>query len=160
MSRFDRIMVSIDIGASRTMRRLTHAERWTFVAGILALAARSPIRGALLIARGEPADLEDIAEQAGVSKAVATSARHKLIQLDVLEWDEELGAYIVVNWSTYQREPKASDSREAWRERKQKQRDNANVSRGDVTRDSHAVVTPIGHGDHSWARSRSEGEAK
>jgi hypothetical protein len=138
--RFDSILVSIDIGASRTIRRLNVGERWTFIAGVLSLAAKSPVRGALLIALQEPVSLDDIAEQAGVTKAVAKSAVDKLVRLDVLEWDDELNGLIVVNWNDYQREPKASDSREAWKSRKQKQRDketsHAPMSRGTVTRDT------------------------
>lgn len=168
--RFDSILVSIDIGASRTMRRLSVAERWTFVAGVLSLAAKSPIRGALLIARGEPVSTDDIAEQAGVTKAIAQGAMDKLIRLDVLEWDEEIGGYIVVNWNDYQREPKSSDSREAWRERKQRQRDKETESRPDVPRDSHAgvtpvageVVTPISHAlpSHAYGATRFGREGK
>jgi hypothetical protein len=107
--RFDSVLVSIDIGASRTIRRLNVGERWTFIAGVLALAAKSPIRGALL------------------------------------------NGLIVVNWNDYQREPKASDSRAAWKARKQKQRDKDDESRADVTRDSHAgrvaQVTPLSRGE-------------
>jgi hypothetical protein len=149
--RFDSVLVSIDIGASRTIRRLNVGERWTFIAGVLALAAKSPIRGALLIALQEPVSLDDIAEQAGVTKAVAKGAVDKLIRLDVLEWDNELNGLIVVNWNDYQREPKASDSRAAWKARKQKQRDKDDESRADVTRDSHAgrvaQVTPLSRGE-------------
>jgi hypothetical protein len=141
--KFDSILVSIDIGASRTMRRLTVTERWTFVAGVLALASKSPVRGALLVAQREPVSFDDIAEQAGVPKATAKTTVDKLTRLDVLEWDDELGGLIVVNWNEYQREPKASDSREAWRERKQRERDKKTESRPDVTRDSHANVTPV-----------------
>jgi hypothetical protein len=168
--RFDSILVSIDIGASRTMRRLTVPERWTFVAGVLALAAKSPTRGSLLIAPNEPVSLDDIAEQAGVTKAVAKTTLDKLTRLDVLEHDDDLGGLIVVNWNDYQREPKASDSREAWRERKQRERDKANESRPDVTRDSHAEVpregladvTPLGHADpsHAYGATRFAREGK
>jgi hypothetical protein len=160
--RFDAVLVSIDIGASRTMRRLTVGERWTFVAGVLALAAKSPTRGALLIAAGEPVSTEDIAEQAGVTKAVAKSTLDKLSRLDVLEWDDELGGLIVVNWNDYQREPKASDSREAWRERKQRERDKASESRADVPRDIPADVTPLVHADpsHAYGATRFAREGK
>lgn len=139
--RFDSILILIEIGGSRTLRRLTVGERWTFIAGVLPLAAKSPIRGALLIAIGEPVSLDDIAEQAGVPKATAKTTLDKLTRLDVLEWDDELGGLIVVNWNTYQPEPKASDSREAWRERKQRQRDKSSESRPDVTRDNGAGHT-------------------
>jgi 5-methylcytosine-specific restriction endonuclease McrA len=123
--RFDSILVSIDIGASRTIRRLNVGERWTFIAGVLALAAKSPVRGALLIALREPVSLDDIAEQAGVTKAVAKSAVDKLVRLDVLEWDDELNGLIVVNWDRYQVEPKkdptAADRMKRYRARLREQ---------------------------------------
>lgn len=152
--RFDSILVRVDIGASRTMRRLTVAERWTFVAGVLALASKSPLRGALLVADGEPVTTTDIADQAGVPNATAKSSLDKLRRLKVVEWDDDIGALIVVNWHDYQREPRASDSRQAWRDRKAKQREREAMSRADVTRDSHADVTPNGHAGLSTRVSR------
>lgn len=136
---FDSILLKTKVGASRTLRRLTPSERWCFVAGVLCLAGESPIRGALLIAEGVPATVEDIADQAGVSKSVAKSTIDKLIGLRKLEQDNDLGCLIVMRWHTHQPEPKPSDTREAWRIRKQRQRDNERESHADVTRD----VTPM-----------------
>ena len=55
-AKFDRFMVVNDIGTGRKLRRLPVVQRWTYVAGVLAIASQSPIRGALLIHDGEPGD--------------------------------------------------------------------------------------------------------
>ena len=138
-SEFDSFLVKTKIGGSRTLKRLTPAERWCYVAGVLALASESPVRGALLIAEDEPVTTADLADQAGVPRSTASSCVEKLTRLGKLEHDSELGCLIVVRWHSHQPEPKPSDSREAWRDRKQRQRDKARDGHAGHARD----VTPM-----------------
>ena len=149
---FDSFLVKARIGGSRTLRRLTPAERWCYVAGVLALAAESPIRGALLIAEGIPVTVADLAAQAGVPKSTAASSVEKLCQLGKLEHDDELGCLIVVRWHHHQPEPKPSDSREAWRERKRRQRERERDSHAGHTRD----VTPSSRPEVEVGKLREE----
>lgn len=112
--------------SSRTVRRLDDAEFRAFIAA-LCLAGESPMRGALLIAEGEPYSTQEIADEAGVSGEVAEASLSKLVKLGTLAPDEDLGCLRFTNWSTFNqeprlREPKPSETREAWRERKRKQR--------------------------------------
>src|SRR5258708_35683637 len=111
-------MVRVEIGNSRKLRRFTAAERWCVVAGVWALAAKSPVRGNLLIAPNVPADDGDIAEQAGVKIATARATLARMRELGMLEADREVGAELVHGWHVHQPEPKPSESPEAWRERK------------------------------------------
>lgn len=133
MSEFDSILLRVEIGASRKLRRFTPEQRWCVVAGVWALAAKSPLRGYLLVAENVPVEVDDVAEQAGVKPAIARAALAKMRELGMLETDNEAGAEHVHDWHQHQREPKQSESREAWRERKRRQREEG--------RDGHAVVT-------------------
>lgn len=141
--RFDSFLIGNDVAHEPPCPRLTVAERWCWIAGVKAIASKSPIRGALLIAYGEPASAVDVARQAHVTPAVARTTLGKLVKWQMLEHDDELGGLFIVDWHSEQREPKPSDSREAWRERKARQRDKAD----DVPRDIHADVTPNGHAE-------------
>lgn len=114
-------MVAVGIGPNRKMRRLTDAEFRAFIAGVLPIAAESPTRGTLLVADDVPATAEDVAAIAGVTAEAAESAMRKLTELDTLATDED-GARYLPSWPTWNPAPRASDSREAARERKRKQR--------------------------------------
>jgi hypothetical protein len=114
-------MVSQKIGSDRKIRRLEAGQRWAFIAGVLALAAQSPERGRLLIAEGIAVTDADVAEEAGVSVPVARAALKKLRELGVVTRDDD-GFELVTSWPTWQPDPKPSDSREAWRERKRLER--------------------------------------
>lgn len=146
MGEFDSILIRVEIGASRKLRRLTPEERWCAVAGVWCLAAKSPLRGYLLVAEKVPVDVDDIAEQAGVKRSVAQSTLKKMHELGMLEVDEELDSEHVHDWHVHQPEPKASESRAAWRERKRRQRESKASGHGDVPptvpRDGPTIVTP------------------
>ena len=143
MSGFDSILVRVEIGGSRKLRRFTPAERWCVVAGVWALAAKAPLRGYLLIAEGIAVEPADIAEQAGVTPAIARSTLAKLRDLGMLEHDDEHGAEFVHDWHNHQPEPKASETPTEWRERKRRQRARKAESHTDVPRDSHTDVPPL-----------------
>lgn len=120
--RFTHFLVHAQIGCNRRLSRLTPEERWCFVAGVLALAAESPVRGCLLISEGVPADAADVAGQAGVSEAVGERTLGELERLGTLVRDAQQGCLRVVSWDTHNPAPRPSDSREATRERKRRQR--------------------------------------
>ena len=122
MSRaFSKFMVDVGIGTNRKLRRLPVGERWVYVAGVLAIAAQSPVRGSLLITDGEPATVADIAAEATVPTRLARQAIESLTRLGMLQLDE-YGVFWVHDWDKVNPEPKPSDSPVATRERKRKQR--------------------------------------
>jgi hypothetical protein len=151
VSEFDSIMVRVEVGGSRKLRRFTPEERWCALAGVWALAAKSPLRGYLLITEKVPVEVDDIAEQAGVKVATVRSTLKKMRELGMLEHDDALDAEHVHDWHQHQPEPKASESREAWRERQRRKRDkdrqagltDVTVSRVTVTQDSRAASHPL-----------------
>jgi hypothetical protein len=120
VSRFDRFMVHVDIGRDEKLARLTDAERICHVAGVLALAAKSPIRGRLLVGDLE-ASPREVGRMAAVSDRVAKSTIDKLLAVGVLVHDEEYGCLRVHNWERFNPEPKDDPSnaeRQArWRDR-------------------------------------------
>lgn len=147
---FDSFLVRNKIGTSRSLRRLTPAERWCYVAGVLGIASDSPVRGALLITDGEPATVEDIADQAGVPRAVAQRTLNKLTTLNKIELDSEFNCYVIPNWNRHQPASKSSETREAWRERKRRSRSQKHLvepnASGNVTRNVTNVTRDIaGH---------------
>jgi hypothetical protein len=133
---FDRFMVMVGIGTNRKLRRLPVVQRWTYVAGVLALAAQSPMRGALLITDGEPATAEDVAQEATVPLKDARAALASLRRLGMLTRDEH-GIEWVHDWEAVNPDPKPSASPEAARKRKREQR-----ARERAERERHAGVTP------------------
>jgi hypothetical protein len=70
---FTRFMLDVEIGHNLKLIGLTDAEKWTYVAGVLPIAAKSPTRGVLVVGR-QPATHQHVAVQAGVSARVARSA--------------------------------------------------------------------------------------
>lgn len=152
MSRFDRFMVHVDIGTDEKLARLTDAERLCHIAGVLALAAKSPVRGRLLVGDHKAGPVE-VARRAGVSERVAKSTVAKLIDVGVLTRDEEYDCWRVHNWERFNPEPR-NDATNAERQARHRARNAARNagSNGDVTppevegevedKESPAVVTP------------------
>lgn len=133
---YDSILVYAKLGSDRKFRRLTPAERWCALAGVWAIAAQSPIRGYLLITEDEPASEQDYATEANVTLAVARATVKKMRSLKMIERDEEMRAEHVHDWHEHQKDPKPSDSKEAWRQRKRRQRAGETPSHADVPRDT------------------------
>lgn len=146
---FDRFMVANNIGTNRKLRRLPVAQRWIYVAGVLALASQSPIRGALLITDGELVTPEDLAEEATVKVSEAKAALESFRRLGMLDRDEH-GVEWVHDWDTLNPSPKPSDSPEATRARKREQRARDKAARGGVT----------SRGCHAMSRLEEEGEVE
>jgi len=109
VSRFDRFMVHVDIGTDEKLARLTDAERLCHIAGVLALAAKSPMRGWLLVGDHEAGPVE-IARRAGVSEKVARATIDKLASVGILTRDDELGCWQVHNWHRFNPDPKTDNT--------------------------------------------------
>lgn len=138
---FDRFLIHTRVAGHRKVRRLKAIKdgRWCYLTGILGLAAESPERGVLLISEGVPAAHEDIADHADVSVKVARATVAAALEVGLLH--DRDGAWQVHDWDDWNPSPKASDGREAQRERKRRSR----AGHADVTRESragHADVTP------------------
>jgi hypothetical protein len=132
---FDRFMVDNDIGRSLKLVGLTDSEWRAHVGGVLAIAAKSSIRGRLLIG-DERARAEHIAAQAGVKVAAARSCMAKLRAIGVLVEDDEFDCERVHDWDQWNPAPK-QDKTAA--ERQQRRRDKLK-NRG-ASRPGHAPVT-------------------
>jgi len=120
---YDSILLYTKVGTDRKFRRLTPAERWCAVAGVWAIAAQSPVRGYLLITDSVAADEKDYAKEAGVSLEIARKTVKKMRDLGMIEQDSEMKAEHVHDWHEHQTDPKPSETRAAWRDRKRKSRD-------------------------------------
>jgi DNA-binding transcriptional regulator YhcF (GntR family) len=132
--KFDRFMVDVNIGTNRKLRRLTPAERWCHVAGVLAVAAHAPIRGCLLVGDHDPVP-RDYAEQAGVTVAVATATLAKLRDLGIVEYDGEQGCERIHDWDDHNPAPRG-DPTAAERQRRHREKHQTRY----IT-PSHAAVT-------------------
>lgn len=145
---FDRFMVDVEVGRNLKLGRLKPAERWVYVAGVLPIAAKSEVRGAMLVG-STPATDGDIARQADVPLATARAALRHLRELGMLDRDDALGTEWVHDFEEYNPEPKqdrtAKDRAKRYRERQAAKRDVTPASRRD-DRDAngvrHGTVTP------------------
>lgn len=112
--------------------------------GMLCLAGDSRDRGSLLVGGTTPTD-EELADFAKCKPAAVRSAVAKLVAMDTLVRLDD-GSLRFVNWDDFQRAPKPSDSAEATRERKARERDKKRAGHADVTRDMTPPVTPPSRG--------------
>lgn len=145
---FDRYMLDVEAGRNLKLSRLDDSERCAFFLGILAIAAKSPIRGRLLIGdiHAEP---RDVSLQASVKERSAKSAMEKLRTIGVLLADEEYGCERVHDFEEWNPPPK-TDATAAERQARRRARladhaesngTNTVTSRRDG-RDGHGV-TPV-----------------
>lgn len=143
-AKYDRFMVHVDVGTDEKLADLTDPERLCHIAGVLAVAAKSPIRGRLLVG-DVVATPNHVAKRAGVSTRVAASTLRKLQAVGVLVRDDEYDCLRVHNWERFNPPPKRdSTAAERQQRRRDRLRDEQTVtppSRRD-TRDGHAHVTP------------------
>jgi hypothetical protein len=114
-------MVAYKIGADLQLRSIPESQRWVWVAGVLALAAQSPIRGHLLDAKAMPVTDEAIKAEASAKPRVAREALAAFRDLDLIQVDAELGCEYVPNFKLYNPDPGASRV-EGERLRKREQR--------------------------------------
>lgn len=150
-SRFDRFMVGLEAGRDLKLRPLTDSEWRCFIGGVLPIAAKSPIRGCLLIG-DRPAEPDDVAAQAGTKLPAARSSMRKLRGIGLLYQDDEFGCERVHDFDDWNPAPKkdttAAERQSRRRERLKRERDAA---------ESHAKVTPLSRRD---ARDRHATEVE
>jgi hypothetical protein len=125
---YDKFMVAYKIGADRQLRRVPAQQRWVWVAGVLALAAQSPIRGALLLVDADPVMPKDVADEASVTVHLARKALASFRSLGLITPDDELGCDLVPNFNLYN-PPPSSTSIEGERLRKREQRARQQLAR-------------------------------
>jgi hypothetical protein len=156
-------MVVVELASNPKIGRLSDAEFRCLVSGVWPLAAKASPRGALRVA-SLPAEPADVAHQARQSETVARKTLDKLRALGMVEHDPELGCEVVHDWDEINPGPKASDTPEATRERKRRERErrggHANVTRdngvshaGEVEVEGKPPVAPVtgGTDDLGWA---------
>lgn len=118
---YNKFMVAYKIGADSQLRQVREQHRWVWVAGVLALAAQSPIRGHLLDAKAMPVTDKMIEAEASARPKIAREALAAFRDLDLIQVDEELGCEFVPNFKLYNPDP-PTKSQEGERLRKREQR--------------------------------------
>lgn len=118
---YDRFMVAYGIGGDVDLALVPEGQRWVWVAGVLPLAAQSPIRGHLLRKNTEPVSSVDVAAAASAKRALTLKALDHFRACELIVADDELGCEWVPNFKVYNPDPKAS-STEGERLRKREQR--------------------------------------
>lgn len=153
---FNRFMVDENIGHNLKLVTLTPAERWCHLAGVLAIAAKSPVRGRLLIGNTR-AEAVHIARQAGVSKTTATSTLRKLRAIGVLIEDEEYRCERVHDWEDWNPEPRV-DRTNAERQARYRERHNTlrNGQGNGVITPSNAVEVEVEGEEHPLVSAMAE----
>lgn len=150
--KFDRFMCHVEAGRNHKLLRLTIPERWAYMHGVVALAAKSPDRGALLIIEGEPVTPQDVAVQATVSVAVARSAMAKARRFGMLYTED--GVERVHDFEELNPPPKRDETNAERQARHRERRRNARDN-GEGNANSNAV-TPV----TSRARNADEVEVE
>jgi hypothetical protein len=116
-------MVHVTIGRDPLLkRRFTEGERWCWVAGILATAADSPIRGWLFLTERVAATAADIADIAGVREKTAEKTLEKAIKFGLVAHDETVDCLFVPGFDRYNPPPKRDDKTNADRQKRYRER--------------------------------------
>jgi hypothetical protein len=103
-------MVANGIGGDVDLALVEEGQRWVWVAGVLALAAQSPIRGHLLNKAAEPITSLDIQKAANSKRAVTLKALDHFRTRALIVRDDELDCEWVPNFKLYNPDPKASST--------------------------------------------------
>lgn len=114
-------MVAYAIGGDVDLALAPEGQRWVWVAGVLSLAAQSPIRGHLLNKAAEPLTSRDIAVAAGTKRALTLKALDHFRTRELIVPDDELECEWLPNFKLYNPDAKASET-EGERQRKRAQR--------------------------------------
>lgn len=85
----------------RKLRRQTPAVRWLWVV-VLAVARSSPVPGYLMLAEGSAITKDDLADEAAIKLSEVTAGLEAFLRLEMLEWDEALQTWHVINWNERQ----------------------------------------------------------
>lgn len=137
--KFDRFMVDVEIAGNLKLVKLTDAEWRCHVSGVLPIAAKSPIRGCMLVG-DENATEEHVAHQARKSVGIARSTMRKLRSVGILYHDEEYGCERVHDFEDWNPAPK-QDATNAERQRRFRERRNA-ARNGVTTQRITPNITP------------------
>lgn len=136
---FDYFMLHHGAGTEEKFATLTDGEFRAHIAGVLAVAAKSPIRGYLLVGEIEAQPVH-VARKAGVTERVAKSAIRKLREVGVLVRDAEVGAWRVHNWEQHQSERRDPTAAKRAAEYRARRAADSRSSR-DASRDDHGEIT-------------------
>lgn len=94
------------------LRRLSVEERWLWVV-VLAAARASGLPGWLMLTESLPLSNDDLAEQAGMTPAKVERGVAKMVELHLLTYDGDIGAYRVTKWDERQFESDDTTKRTA-----------------------------------------------
>lgn len=159
-ARFDKFMIHVDIGTDEKLAGFSDSERLCHIAGVLAIAAKSPMRGCLVVGDLE-ATAEHVARRAGVTARVAKSTMKKLTEAGILIYDDDLGCLRVHNWERFNPAPKKdtgnAERQARWRKRQAARNASRNAIRNALRNaesnarnadegEGEAEVTPYGAG--------------
>jgi hypothetical protein len=142
---YDHFMVHVDIGTEEKLATLTDSEFRCHFAGILPIAAKSPIRGCLIVGDVAAQPIH-IAKRAGgkVTERVVKTTIHKLADVGVLIDDTDLGCWRVHNFDVHNPAPKkdttAAERAKRYRDRQKRHATVTAPSRRDVTPNVTAVT--------------------
>lgn len=121
------------------LKRLPPAQRWVWIA-VLTIASKSPERGRLLIAEGEPATIEDVLITAAVDRADVEAAMAAFERQGMIHRAGEV--WVVTHWED--RQPTSDNAairKRAQRERERGARGGGPDGGGGVTGQSRAGHT-------------------
>jgi hypothetical protein len=150
-------MLHHGVGTEEKLATLTDSEFRAHIAGVLAIASTSPLRGYLFVGELEATPLH-IATKAKVTQRVAKSAFLKMCQVGVLVRDDEVGGWRVHNWESFQpqrSDPTAARRAQEYRARRKSALANHVTERPtsrDASRDDH-----VADRDASRSSSRAPG---
>lgn len=117
---FNRFMVDVENGSNLKLLRLSDSEYRCLMAGVLPIAAKSVVRGCLLV--GDcPATVEDVANQARKPVSAARRAMEKLRELGIVFFDAEIGCERVHDFEDWNPSPK-KDATNAERQKRFRER--------------------------------------
>lgn len=130
----------VDTPRDLKIRREPLATRWAWIA-LLTLARRSPSPPALLLSKGVPVTVEDVADEANIAVVAAERAMRTFGERAMVHSQD--GVWIVTNWT--KRQPNSDDAAARQRDsRGGRSRD----GRADQPRDTDVTVTTSSRDGH------------
>ena len=95
--------VYVEITRDPKIRRLTPEQRWLWIV-VMSAARASCIPGFLMVSERVAYSWEDLADQAGMRVRAVEAGADLMDRLGMIEFDDLLGAWHVVNWDERQYE--------------------------------------------------------
>ena len=143
------MMIDVDIAGNLKLISLTDAEWRCHISGVMPIAAKSPIRGRLLVG-DDIATAEHVAHQAHKPVALARRTMDKLRELRVIVPDDEYGCERVHDFEVWNPAPKVDRTAAA---RQQRRRDRLRAERDD----REAVTATSRRDDHGVTPTKEKG---